>query len=374
MLSALLLILLNFVVVSGWSPPTKLIPRQLLFGNADYSSPLLSPDGNYLLYFSPCPTTGVLNAWIRHLSASSSSDEMLHRTNNATRPIRPDQVFWAEDSRTILFLEDEWGDEIFRLHAATIASSTSTTNDNNPTRYLTPPSVKVTNVLTNARFPDQIWLGMNERDPTLFDMYRCNLTTGELYLDVTNPGSVIQWQAHDDTFQIRVANAMNEIDDSKTIRVRDSGETHIWRDLITFPHGEEGRFVTFCKDNTTCLVTSSLGLETTALLRLDLQTGQLLEKIFAHDKCDIEGVMVDKAGEPRVIGVNYDKHERHFFDSSLEDDYRILQSLAGEISEVSVCSKARNERLWVVKFQRWEGPEEYKFYDTTKKNMAIVHV
>jgi len=355
------------LIVFGWSPPNKLIPRQLLFGNADYSSPLLSPDGSRLLYFSPCPSTSVLNAYIRRLS-SSSPDEMLQRTNNATRPIRPDQVFWAQDSSTVLYLEDTWGDEVFRLHAAAVPSRGKTPSSTTITRILTPPGVKVSNVLTNAQFPDIIRLGMNERDPTVFDMYSCNLTTGKLQLDAINPGSVIQWQTHEATFEIRVTYVKNEVDASTTIRVRDSDEeTSLWRDLITFPHGEDGRFVCFCRDNTTCLVTSSLGGETTTLLRLDLQTGQTLEEIFCHDQCDIEGIVVDNDGEPRVVGTNYDKHERHFFDSNLEEHYRNLESLAPEDSEFSVCSKTRDERLWIVKFQRWNGPEDYVFYNVSEK-------
>ena len=45
---------------------------------------------------------------------------------------------------------------------------------------------------------------MNQRDPSLFDVYRLNLQTGQLTLDTENPGGVIRWVA-DHQLQIRVS-------------------------------------------------------------------------------------------------------------------------------------------------------------------------
>jgi len=44
-------------------PP--LIPREVLFGNPEKASPLLSPDGAKLAYLAP--KDGVLNVWVRTL-------------------------------------------------------------------------------------------------------------------------------------------------------------------------------------------------------------------------------------------------------------------------------------------------------------------
>ena len=39
---------------------------------------------------------------------------------------------------------------------------------------------------------EQVLVGLNKRDPSVFDMHRINLKTGELTLDTENPG-----EAHD---------------------------------------------------------------------------------------------------------------------------------------------------------------------------------
>jgi len=59
------------------------------------------------------------------------------------------------------------------------------------------------------------------------------------------------------------------------------------RDLITFPYGEEGRLVEFNPDGKTGLVLSTLGRETTALLTIDLQSGETKDVIASNDRCNV---------------------------------------------------------------------------------------
>ena len=41
---------------------TEIIPRDVLFGNPEYASPIISPDGKLLAYLRP-DADGVLNVW-----------------------------------------------------------------------------------------------------------------------------------------------------------------------------------------------------------------------------------------------------------------------------------------------------------------------
>ena len=49
----------------------ELIPREVLFGNPENTSPLLSPDGKHLAYLAPSPD-GVMNIFIK---SNFSTDE-----------------------------------------------------------------------------------------------------------------------------------------------------------------------------------------------------------------------------------------------------------------------------------------------------------
>merc|ERR1719469_1444730 len=280
---------------------------------------MLSPDGTYLAYLAPSAAEQVMNVWVRETAAGA-----------AARDLTPGE------------------------------------------------GVKASNVLTSKRYPDQILVGTNARNPALFDMFRFDYKTGiaeEATMDTENPGDVLGWGAEEFSFEIREGVVKNQEDSSTTVRIRDDAKSE-WRDFLTFPYGEDGNLVDFCADGgKTCYVTSSIGRETTALLKVDLKTGETIEEIFSNDKCDIGGVKLDKdTKEIRSISYNYARIERLFFDKELEKDFEILKGLGPKDGEVSVASTTRDEKTWVVCYSRSDGPTEYVMYDQVAKTTKPLFV
>lgn len=108
--------------------------------------------------------------------------------------------------------------------------------------------------------------------------------------------------------------ARNPIDSSTTIRIRQTSDIVLgshedveWKDVFHFPYGEEGGLLDFFPDNgKTAYLTSSLGRETTALLKVDTGTGETLEELYSNDKCNVGGVTLDKeTKELRALTYNY---------------------------------------------------------------------
>ena len=312
---------------------------------------MISPNGKLLAYLRP-NADGVLNVWCR--TVGRTDDRVV--TADKYRGIR--QAFWAEDSSTLLYMQDDAGDENFHLFAIDATQPSSVARD------LTPfPGAKAQNVITNKRFPDQLLVGCNHRDPSKFDMYRCTIATGELTLDTENPGDVLGWGSEDESFEVREAIVMNSADSSTTVRVRDSGASP-WRDLITFPYGEEGSAVDFSKDGRSILALSSLGRECTALVRLNAQTGAEIETIAASDKCNCGGILLNEdTKEVRAVSFNYARTERTFFDETLEADFAALEAAAPAGAEVGIASRTRDEQTWIVSYRRDDGPTEFVVYD-----------
>jgi dipeptidyl aminopeptidase/acylaminoacyl peptidase len=331
----------------------RVVPREVLFGNPEYASPMLSPDGKLLAYLRP-DENNVLNVWCRTIG--QTDDRVV--TADKSRGIR--QAFWAEDSKTLLYMQDDAGDENFHLFAIDATSPSAVARDLTPYK-----GAKAQNVITNKRFPDQILVAINNREPTCFDMYRCSLATGELTLDTQNPGDILGWGTEDESFEVREAVSMNPADSSTVVRVRDSASAE-WRELVVFPYGEEGNMVSFSQDAKSCLVLSTLGRETTALVRLDAQTGKLIEEIASNDKCNCGGVLLDDdTKEVRAVSFNYARTERSFFDAELEKDFKKLEAAGAKDSEVTISSRTRDDQTWVVMYRRDDGPSEYVLYDRT---------
>ena len=119
-----------------------LIPREILFGNPQNVEPRLSPDGERLAYLAP--KDGVLNVWVGPVGSPAGGDDFEPVTDDRKRGIRV--YFWAEDNTHIVYLQDEGGDENWRVHAV----DPSTKQD----RDLTPfDDVQAQIVDSSRRFP-----------------------------------------------------------------------------------------------------------------------------------------------------------------------------------------------------------------------------
>src|ERR671917_1500017 len=172
-----------------------LIPREVLFGNAEKVVPRLSPDGERLAYLAP--KDGVLNVWVGPVGHPAGGDDFEPVTDDRKRGIRV--FFWAEDNTHIVYLQDEGGDENWRVHAV----DASTRED----RDLTPfDKVQAQIVDSSRHFPDTLLVALNKDNPELHDVYRLTLSTGDLELAAKNPGNVVGWVA-DAEFRVRAAMA-----------------------------------------------------------------------------------------------------------------------------------------------------------------------
>ncbi len=356
----------------------EIIPRDVLFGNPTFSSPKISPDGRYLAYLAP-NHDDVLNIYVRPIG----EDNPRVVTDEISRGIK--NFKWAEMdnesplSYAILYLQDKQGDENFHLWCVCMTDedlqSLGTTIPK--PRDLTPgQKVKATTLITNKRYPNQLLVATNERNPSSFDVYRienfknANLTTK--ILDTRNPGSIVK--AEDESFEIRFALVRNQEDSSSTIQVRQSKYSP-WRELITFPFGEEGSFVDFCNDGgKSCYITSSLNRDTKALLQVDLRTGKTIREIFSKENADVGGILLDDdTKEVRLVSYSIGRRERVFFDKEIEKDFEVLDELGpgGEANRVSVTSDGT---LWVVAFTKSDGPTDYQLYDQVKKTLTPLFV
>ena len=90
-------------------PP--LIDREVFFGNPEISSATLSPDGKYVAFRKPWNET--LNIWVKKIG------DPFHKATRITaetkRPIP--SFFFSHDSKYVLFVQDQGGDENFNVYA-----------------------------------------------------------------------------------------------------------------------------------------------------------------------------------------------------------------------------------------------------------------
>jgi dipeptidyl aminopeptidase/acylaminoacyl peptidase len=333
-----------------------LIPRDVLFGNPTKAGPQISPDGTRMSYLAPSKE-GVLNVWVK--TVGKDDDAMV--THDAHRGIR--SHFWAEDGKRLLYLQDLGGDENWHVYASDLETKV--------VRDLTPfQGIRAENMLLTRKRPAEMLVGLNLRDRSAFDMYRVDLNTGAVVLDTQNPGDVMGWVTDDD-FQIRAAVAMKP-DASTVLRVRDSKDSP-WRDLIAWPFGEEGGPMDFTKDGKSLFVSTTMGSDTSRLVKVDASSGKEVETLAQDPRCDFGGMLYDdKEHRVQAVSFTYLRTEWKILDPSVKPDFDALAKI--HEGEFAVVNRDRADKTWIVYYDVDNGPIPFYAYHRETKKADLLFV
>lgn len=330
-----------------------LVPREVLFGNPERTSPRISPDGHRLAWLAP--DDGVLNVWIG--DADLANARVL--THDRDRGIR--SVAWAHDNRHVLYVQDRGGDENWRLHAV----DTETGAD----RDLTPfDEVQARIVALDRRHPDDVLVGLNRDRPELHDVYRLHLPTGELVKVADNPGFV--GFLADTDLGVRAALASTP-DGGMQIKVRDDAVGE-WRTLLDAPFEDAlaTNPLAFTPDGRELLALSSVGANAQRLLRYDLATGA--ETVVASDPhYDLTDVRLDPATH-EVQWVSFLRERLHHepLSDDVAGDLAFLEE--AERGDVHVLDADHDDRVWIVAYERDDGPVRYHRYDRDARALSFL--
>jgi dipeptidyl aminopeptidase/acylaminoacyl peptidase len=331
----------------------ELIPRRILFGNPERISPRISPNGTSLAWIAP--HDGVLNVWTAPVGPDGVDwDSAQVVTNDTDRGIR---VFrWAHDGRHLLYLQDTGGDENWRLYDVDLTTMQH--------RDLTPfEGVQAQILATEKDLPDEVLVGLNRDNPALHDVYRLNLTSGDLVKEVENPGFA-GWVA--DTKLVTRVGVGLEPDGTLVVKVRDSADGD-WRLLLTLPAEDAltSAPIAISPDGATMLAMSSLDADTGRLVRVDLGSGA--QAVIAEDPdADVSGVRVHPdTREPQVVTWVKERTEYRVLDPALEADVAAIRAL--HRGDPDIIAHDHSDMVWLVAFTNDTGPIPYFLYDRQRR-------
>ena len=247
---------------------------------------------------------------------------------------------------------DTGGDENWRLHDVDV--------DSMQRRDLTPfGNVQTELIAGDKKFPTEILVGLNRDNPELHDVYRLNLTTGDLVKEVENPGFV-GWVA-DSELVIRSGIAPQP-DGGLVVMIRD-GAGDAWRPLLTISAEDAltSEPVAFSEDGRSLLAISSVGADTGRLVRIDLATGA--EQVLAEDpEADVAGIRLHPdTREPQVVTFLKDRMEYRVLDPAIEPDLAAIRAL--HPGDPSFSDHDDADETWLVAFNTDAGPVSYYSYD-----------
>lgn len=317
-----------------------LIPRALLFGNPDKTQARVSPDGSSIAYLAP--VNGVLNVFVGPAGDLSKAKPV---TNDDRRGIR--RYFWAHNGKNIVFLQDKGGDENWRVYSADVA--TGAIKDLTPMEGV---AAQIVNV--SEKFPDEILVGLNDRDAQWHDLYRLNLRTGEKTLVVKNEGYAEF--VTDDDFRVRFALQPDKSGGLAVLRAVEDGKSGFEPfEIIPMEDTDTTSFVGFDKSGTKAYMIDSRGRNTAALFEVDIATKQK-KRMLEDDRTDISGVMINPITKKiEAAQTNYEREIWSLFDMNLNADFMAMRA-AGGMGDMNVTSRSDDDRFWTISFLEDDGP------------------
>jgi dipeptidyl aminopeptidase/acylaminoacyl peptidase len=351
-IAAIVLINIVFAISAKAAPtPDPLIPRHVVFADRDKLNVRLSPDGQNISYLAAVDDK--LGVWICSV-ADPDKPRLLFKETDA--PILNPQ--WSYTSRELIYQQTVGKD--VHLFVFNLASGQS--RDLTP---LTGVSARVEKL--SPDHPEEILIGLNKRDPKRFDLHRLDLRTGELKLVLQNDG--YDRFLCDNEFRPRVARRQTENEGYELFRLNSIGA---WEPLERFSY-EEARIsqpAALDRDGSTLYLVDNRTTDTAILKAIDLTTGKA--RTIAADKvADLRSTLVlhPRTGELQAASAVYGRYRRHFFDLSIKQDFRYLNTIHS--GDVALAGRSLDDRIWLVVFLDG-GPLRYYIYDRRAHNTRFL--
>lgn len=330
-----------------------LIPRELLFGNPDKITVRTSPDGSRISYLAP--KDGVLNVWVGPIDEPEAARPV---TNDTYRGIR--SYSWSYTNEHILYIQDKDGDENWRIYSVNLSCG--------EIKDLTPfEDVQALIEKTSLNFPEEIIVGLNDRDPEYHDLYRLNIETGNMTLIQEN--RYFSSFDIDDDYNVRFATNMTSDGGSEIFKPTGDGGWETFseipmEDMITT--GSVG----FNKTGEILYMTDSRGRNTAALYAMDADTG--VETLVAEDPmADFSGWMRHPTEKNvQAVAFTYERKHWQVLDDSVADDLEFLETV--DDGDIEVVSRSLDDNTWIVVYVVDDGPFRYYRYDSENKEAEFL--
>lgn len=330
----------------AFSASLELIAREHIFGNPSRISPKLNADGSLLAFLAP--QEGVMNLWV---CPTGKFDEAKALTAEKDRPLA--SYFWSANGEDLLYIQDSGGDENFLLYGVNAKTGSM--------RKLTDFSkTRVSLYGSSWTRPDEVVIGLNNRDPKWHDAWLLNIKTGALTLLHENTEQLSSYVV-DDGLRLQYAVRSRPDGGWELLKFGHDGKTLHSSATVEYDDADNTSLVGLTQDGTTLYLRDSRGRDKSVLKAIDIDSGK--ETILAEDsRVDISGVFRHPVtGRAEAYRVNYLRSEWHVLDKSRTADFEFLsEQFQNEWTPVSVT---KDTRLWIIARGDATTPGAFFLYD-----------
>ncbi len=336
-------LLINNSITAQTTMDAKQIPLEDFFKNPEKTSYQISPDGNYFSFRAPYENR--MNIFVQ----KRGEEKAVRLTAETDRDIAG--YFWPNNEQ-VLYIKDDGGNENFKLYGVNIDGT-------NVICFTDFEDVRTQIIDDLEDIPGEIIIGMNKRNPQIFDPYRLDLKTGDMEMIAENPGNIQGW-IFDHEGKLRVATTIDGTNTSLLYRETEKDE---WKTVLTTDFKESLSPAFFTFDNKNIYAISNLGRDKTAVVEFDIINGKETKTLYENKHNDVDAVHYSKKRKV-LTSASYTstKRQRHFFDKETEKLFKNLEKHLGDY-ELGISGSNKNEDIYIVRTYSDRSLGAYYIYD-----------
>ncbi len=343
------------------SKEAPLIDRELFFDNPEIAGGQLSPDGTMISFQKVYK--GKMNVWVKKFDEPFEKAKPV--TADTVRPIPG--YFWSNDSKFILYVQDEGGNENYNVFAVNPTAPLAESGVPQA-RNLTPmDSVRALIYNVSRKNPDILRIGLNNRDKAWHDLYELSISTGKLTLLKENKDRLTAFYFDWDE-NLRLATRTSDNGTQEILYATNDGFTKIYDCSILETCNPAGAFD---PDNRNFYLISNKGEENFTKLYLFNPESKSINLVEGdpQKKVDFGGLFISNKNRNIILTTYTDAKTRYYFkDKSFEDAYKFIKSKFPN-KEVSFSSLTRDEEKMLVNIYSDDDPGSTYFFDLKKKSL-----
>lgn len=330
------------------------IPLEDFFKNPEKTGYQISPDGKYFSYLAPYENR--MNIFVQKTGKKKSDQLTFEKDRDITA------YFWANKDR-LVYLKDNGGDENFALYGVN-------RNGKNLKCLTCFENVRTQIIDDLPEIPEYMIIGMNKRDPRVFDAYRLNIESGEMDMIAENPGNIQGWVTDHDG-KLRAAYAI--VDGVNQQLLYRETEEEEFKPILTTNFKESLSIQFFTFDNKNMYAVSNLGRDKTAAVIFDPVKAEEVEVLYENPDYDVSRLSYSRKNK-ELWAAYYTswKAERHYF----SDDFKkLLERLEKELGEyeIGISAYDKAEEVFIIRTASDKSLGAYYLYNRNTDELEKLH-
>ncbi len=331
---------------------TEIVPLEVFFKDPEQSGFQISPNGKYISYVKP--DKDGLNIYVKSLQTQKETRVSSEKGKSIL------YHFWGNNQK-ILYLKDP---NASRKYVLGIVNRDG-------------KDVKFLNDFEGCRFDmvdrledddDHILVAVNKIDPSVFDVYRLSLQTGDAKLMVKNPGNIVSWITNKKG-EVKLAVSSDGINETLLYR---NNSAEKFEPVITNNFKNTLRPISFSNNEQEIFAISNVNRDRSALVRINCKTGKELGVIYENKKSDVVDVAYSKnRNELDYAVVEREKRENYLLNNRMKAIFTDLKkSLPGK--EIRITDRDDNETLFLIRTFTDINPGNYYLYQANKHKLYFL--